>query len=65
MDLTLVSSNHSGKTLEHVIYDKMDDNTKQKVGEVKLESTVEVLFEGYDTSIYNNKRQFISLLRML
>ena len=54
MDLTLVSSNHAAKTLE-VIYDKMDDNTKQKVGEVKLESTVEVLFEGYDTSIYNNK----------
>ena len=43
MDLNLVSSNHSATTLS-VTYDKMDDKTKQKVGELKLTKPVEVLF---------------------
>ena len=56
MDLTLVSSEHSKKTLQ-VTYDKIDDNTKQKIGEVKLTKPVEVLFEGFDPEIYNNKSE--------
>jgi len=54
MDLTLVSSEHSKTTLQ-AIYDKMDENTKQKIGEIKLTKPVEVLFEGFDPSIYDNK----------
>ena len=30
-------------------------NTKQKIGELKLEKPVEVLFEGVDTTIFNGK----------
>ena len=54
MDLTLVSSEHSKTTL-NVIYDKMDEKTKQKVGEVSITKPVEVLFEGFDSSVYDNK----------
>lgn len=54
MDLTLVSSEHSKTTLD-AVYDKLDEKTKQKVGEVKLTKPVEVLFEGFDPSIYDNK----------
>lgn len=54
MDLTLVSSNHSKSTLQ-ATYDKMDEKTKQKVGELRLEKPVEVLFEGFDEEIYDNK----------
>ena len=54
MDLTIVSSNHSKSTLG-VSYDKMDDKTKQKLGELKLTKPVEVLFEGFNDTIYDNK----------
>lgn len=54
MDLTLVSSEHSRTTLQ-AVYDKMDEKTKQKVGEVKLNKPVEVLFEGFNETIYDNK----------
>lgn len=55
MDLTIVSSNHSKKTLE-VSYDKLDEKTKQKIGELKLEKPVEVLFEGFDENVYDNTK---------
>lgn len=56
MDLTIVSSNHSGKTLQHV-YDKIDDKTKQKLAEIKLTKPVEVLFEGFHPDVYDNKAE--------
>jgi glycosyltransferase involved in cell wall biosynthesis len=55
MDLNLVSSKHSASTLA-VVYDKMDDKTKQKIGEIKLQKPVEVLFEGFHEDIYDNKK---------
>ena len=54
MDLNLVSSEHSKTTLQ-AVYNKLDEKTKQKVGEVKLTKPVEVLFEGFDPKIYDNK----------
>jgi glycosyltransferase involved in cell wall biosynthesis len=54
MDLTLVSSTHSEKTLG-AVYDKMDEKTKQKLGEIKLQKPVEVLFEGFNPQVYDNK----------
>ena len=54
MDLNIVSSNHSASTL-NAMYDKMDENTKQKLGQLKLEKPVEVLFEGFNETIYDNK----------
>jgi len=54
MDLTLVSSQHSKITLD-AVYEKLDEKTKQKVGDLKLTKPVEVLFEGFDPNIYDNK----------
>jgi|13_taG_2_1085334.scaffolds.fasta_scaffold00691_6 glycosyltransferase involved in cell wall biosynthesis len=56
MDLTLVSSEHSKKTLE-VVYDKINEKTKEKVGQTSLTKPVEVLFEGFDPKIYDNKSE--------
>ena len=55
MDLNIVSSNHSASTL-NVSYDKIDEKTKQKIGELKLTKPVEVLFEGFHENIYDNKK---------
>lgn len=54
MNLTLVSSNHAKSGLE-VKYDMQDEKTQQKVGELGLTKPVEVLFEGFDEQIYDNK----------
>tara|TARA_A200000159_G_C7334377_1_gene344396 strand:- start:1209 stop:2483 length:1275 start_codon:yes stop_codon:yes gene_type:complete len=54
MDLNIVSSKHSARTLT-AVYDKLNDQTKQKVGEVRIEKPVEVLFEGFDENVYDNK----------
>ena len=59
MDLNIVSSEHSKITL-NAVYDKMDKNTKQKLGEVKIEKPVEVLFEGFDENVYDNKAKVLS-----
>jgi len=56
MDLNIVSSKHSAQTLS-AKYDKINDKTKQKLGEIKLEKPVEVLFEGFDSKIYDNKAE--------
>jgi len=56
MDLNIVSSEHSKSTLQ-AVYDKLDQKSKQKIGEVKLTKPVEVLFEGFDPSIYDNKAE--------
>jgi glycosyltransferase involved in cell wall biosynthesis len=52
MDLTLCSSKHSAEVFKQNKYDKLDQNTKQKVGELLSEKEVDVLFEGIDFSIY-------------
>ena len=52
MDLIIVPSEHSKKTFIQSKWDKMDDRTKQKVGEMRIEKPVEVLFEGADENIY-------------
>jgi glycosyltransferase involved in cell wall biosynthesis len=54
MDLTLVSSNHSARTLT-AVYEKQDEKTKQKISDIKIQKPVEVLFEGFSEEIYDNK----------
>ena len=53
MDLILTSSEHSKATFMNSVYDKVDKNTQQKVGELKVEKPVQVLFEGVDLDVYN------------
>lgn len=52
MDLVLVSSNHAKETFERSIFDKKDTNTGQTLSQLKLDTKMEVLFEGLDTELY-------------
>jgi len=53
MDMVIVPSNHAKNVFLNTKYDKLDDRTKQKVGELKCVKPIEVLFEGLDLEIYN------------
>ena len=55
MDLIITPSEFTKETLVNTIYTKMDKNTNQKVGEMKLQKPVEVLFEGVNTETFNGK----------
>tara|TARA_B110000858_G_scaffold173930_1_gene206109 strand:+ start:1488 stop:2789 length:1302 start_codon:yes stop_codon:yes gene_type:complete len=52
MDLNLVSSEHSRNVALHSTFEKIDNNTQQNHGTLKLEKQIEVLFEGLDLSKY-------------
>ena len=55
MDLTIVPSEHSKHGFVNALYEKMQqtpDGKQTKVGELKLEKPIEVLFEGADENIY-------------
>jgi len=59
MDLTIVPSEHSKNGFVKSVYDKVQnlpDGKQQKVGELKLEKPMEVLFEGIHTDIYKSLR---------
>ena len=58
MDMNIVPSKFVKQIFESVTYEKMDENTEQKVGEVKLQKPMEVLFEGADTEIYKKTKNF-------
>ena len=51
MDLVLASSKHTKGVFEKTVYDKKD-KAGNAVGSVKLETPVEVLFEGVDVNKY-------------
>jgi hypothetical protein len=52
MDLNIVSSEHSKNVFLNSKFDKMDQNTQQKVGIVELNKPIEVLLEGANLDIY-------------
>ena len=55
MNFVIVPSEHSKTGFINSIYDKynnLPDGKQQKVGELKLEKPIEVLFEGADDNIY-------------
>ena len=55
MDLIITPSEFTKEVLIKSSYTQVDKNTKQKVGELKIQKPVEVLFEGVDTNIFNGK----------
>lgn len=55
MDLTLVSSNFTKEVIQNSVFDKKDQQTGQLLGQLKLEKPIEVLFEGIDLDVYNDK----------
>ncbi len=58
MDLNIVPSTFTKKVFDDVSYEKIDERTKQKVGELKSTRPMEVLFEGVDTSIFKKTNEF-------
>ena len=52
MDMIIVPSAHSKKVFEVTSYEKINEKTKENIGELKCLVPIDVLFEGADTSIY-------------
>ena len=59
MDLLVTTSEHSKQGFLSAVFDKMNEKTKQKIGDLKLESPVEVLFEGADLDVYNKTSKIL------
>jgi hypothetical protein len=55
MDLIIVPSEFTKKGFVDTIFDQIDQRTKQKNGELRLQKPIEVLFEGIDTEVFNGK----------
>ena len=53
MDLIIVPSEHSKNVFTATKYDQINANTKVKEGLLELVKSIQVLFEGVDTSVYN------------
>ena len=52
MNLNIVPSKFVKEVFINTVFDKHDQNTKEKIGQIKCTSPVEVLFEGTDTNLY-------------
>ena len=52
MNLVLTSSEHSKKVFQETVYDKVNNNTKQSEGTIKLTTPIEILLEGVDLNKY-------------
>ena len=63
MDMIIVPSKHSKAVFKTSKYDKLNDETKKKVGELKALAPIEVLFEGADTTIYKKTNKISSTVK--
>ena len=52
MDLIITTSAHSKKVFEDMTFDRIDNQTKQKIGDLRLTTPIEVLLEGSDLTKY-------------
>jgi len=55
MNLIITPSEFTKNILVKTTFTQVDKNTQQKVGELKLQKPVEVLFEGVNTEVFNGK----------
>ncbi len=62
MDMNIVPSTFVRDTMNGIVFDITDEQTKQKKGELKNEKPIEVLFEGTDTNIFKKTNEFSKLL---
>ena len=58
MDLNIVPSKFVKESVNKSVFDKHDQNTKQKIDEIKNVKPIEVLFEGADTETYKPTKEF-------
>jgi glycosyltransferase involved in cell wall biosynthesis len=62
MDLIIVPSEHSKKSLVDSIYNEADKQTNQLIAQHKIQKPVEVLFEGFNENFGTNDFQYVSEL---
>ena len=56
MNMNIVPSNFVKEIFQKVTYEEVNEQTKQKTGELRLTSPIEVLFEGADVNIYKKTK---------
>ena len=61
MDMIIVPSEHSKSTFEKTVFEKIDKRTNQKVGALKVEKPIEILFEGLDTRIFDKEKNIVKI----
>jgi len=57
MDMVIATSNFTADTIVKTAFDKINNESKQKEGELKCTTPIEVLFEGTDLDIYHKTDQ--------
>ena len=57
MNMNIVPSKFVKGVFESVTYEEINEQTKQKTGELKSQKPLEVLFEGADTNIYKKTKE--------
>jgi glycosyltransferase involved in cell wall biosynthesis len=63
MDLIIVPSEHSKKSLVDSVYNEADKQTGQLIAQYKMQKPVEILFEGFDENDFGtNDFQYVSEL---
>lgn len=55
MDLIITTSTFSKDVLVNTVYSEVDKKTNSTIKQYRIEKPIEVLFEGVDTNIYNDK----------
>jgi glycosyltransferase involved in cell wall biosynthesis len=55
MDLIIVPSEHSKKSLVDTVYNEQDNKTKQLIAQHKIQKPIEILFEGFDENDFGTE----------
>lgn len=63
MNMNIVPSKFVKGIFESVKYEEINEQTKQKTGELRCTSPIEVLFEGVDTNIYKKTNEISDELK--
>ena len=62
MNMNIVPSNHAKKVFESTVYDRMNQQTKKKEGELRIQKPIEVLFEGSDLNVWKKVKDIPSTI---
>jgi len=64
MDLIIVPSEHSKKSLVDSVYNEADNNTKQLIAQHRIQKPVEVLFEGFNENFGTDYVEHVDLAQI-
>ena len=64
MNINIVPSKFVKGIFESITYEVISEQTKQKTGELKCTTPIEVLFEGVDTKIYKKTKEISDELKV-